>query len=68
MAKANLPVVRHKKKLRLKREQDAIGKSLYVEVTNIDGTSEVELIHQFIKEEDDGALFATWDNEIKNLL
>ena len=68
MEKMNLPAIRHRKKLRMAREKKAIGDALYNELMNIDGISEVETVVNVTNKQDDGALFATWDNLIRSLI
>ena len=63
-----LPVVRHRKKLRLRREQAAIRDALYNEIVNADGSSDIQIAMNGIKAPEDGAPFASWDKIIKSFL
>ena len=52
---------------RLKREKRAIHDSVYKKLTNPDQHSIANLIIEELGNEEDGNLFATWDNKLDRL-
>ena len=68
MCKMNLPAMRHRKKIRIKREQKAIRESLYNTIVSTDKLNDLQLAIRHMTEPDDKAPFASWNTIVDKLL